>query len=267
LPRNAWEAAQTFPSIRNLVAVHRLREVSCLYGFTRFEAAPTSADGDIEDVALAVRGAPLSEGCDWLPAVEQFGEGLFIHFDERAVLQWLAGDTVRARHDRLIQAFDQWAARYGQNRPRYPGTPYVLLHSLSHALMQEIALDCGYPASALKERVYAHASAPGSMIDRCGLLIYTASAGAQGTLGGLVSIAPRFSEILVAALRRAEICSNDPICADHEPDGHTGDRATHGAACHSCLLVAETSCEARNLFLDRSLLVRTMSGADTAFFR
>jgi hypothetical protein len=133
--------------------------------------------------------------------------------------------------------------------------------------MQEIALDCGYPASALKERVYAHASAPGSMIDRCGLLIYTASAGAQGTLGGLVSVAPRFSEILGAALRRAEICSNDPICADHEPDGHTGDRATHGAACHSCLLVAETSCEARNLFLDRSLLVRTMSGADTAFFR
>src|SRR5580704_824410 len=76
-----------------------------------------------------------------------------------------------------------------------------------------------------------------------------------------------FSEILAAALRRAEICSNDPICVDHEPDGHTGDRATHGAACHGCLLVAETSCEARNLFLDRNVLVRTMSGADTAFFR
>ena len=73
-------------------------------------------------------------------------------------------------------------------------------------------------------------------------------------------------EILTAALQRAEICSNDPICADHEPDGHTGDRATHGAACHSCLLVAETSCEARNLFLDRALLVGTMSGRDTAFF-
>src|ERR1700730_8583329 len=103
-------------------------------------------------------------------------------------------------------------------------------------------------------------------IDRCGLLIYTASAGAQGTLGGLVSIAPRFSEILTAALRRAEICSNDPICADHEPDGHTGDRAPHGAACHGCLLVAETSCEARNLFLDRALLAETMSGAKAAFF-
>jgi hypothetical protein len=124
----------------------------------------------------------------------------------------------------------------------------------------------GYPASSLKERVYAYASAQGGIIDCCGLLIYTASAGAQGTLGGLVSIAPRFSEILTAALRRAEICSNDPICADHEPDVHTADRATHGAACHGCLLVADTSCEARNLFLDRNLLVDTMSGAGAAFF-
>jgi Domain of unknown function (DUF1998) len=132
--------------------------------------------------------------------------------------------------------------------------------------MQEIALDCGYPASSLKERVYAYASAAGSMVDCCGLLIYTASAGAQGTLGGLVSIAPRFSEILTAALRRVEICSNDPICADHEPDGYSGDRATHGAACHSCLLVAETSCEARNLFLDRALLVETMSEGGAQFF-
>jgi hypothetical protein len=175
-------------------------------------------------------------------------------------------EKVRVRQDRLLQGFEKWAIRYGKNAPHYPGTAYILLHSLSHALMQEIALDCGYPASSLKERVYAHASVQGGTIDHCGLLIYTASAGAQGTLGGLVSIAPRYSEILAAALRRAEICSNDPICADHEPDGHTGDRATHGAACHGCLLVAETSCEARNLFLDRALLVETMSGAKAAFF-
>jgi hypothetical protein len=266
LPRTAWEGPKLFPAIRNLAAVHRLREVSCLYGFTRFEAAPTSAEGDIEDIGLAVRGAPISEGCDWLPAVEQFGEGLFIHFDEREIVTWLASEKVGARQARLLQGFEKWAIRFGKNTPRYPGTAYHLLHSLSHSLMQEIALDCGYPASALKERVYAHSSVQGGMIDRCGLLIYTASAGAQGTLGGLVSIATRFSEILAAALRRAEICSNDPICADHEPDGHTGDRATHGAACHACLLVAETSCEARSLFLDRALLVDTMSGAKAAFF-
>jgi hypothetical protein len=79
-------------------------------------------------------------------------------------------------------------------------------------------------------------------------------------------VAPRFANILQAALRRLEICSNDPICADHEPDERSGDRATHGAACHGCLLIAETSCESRNLFLDRALLVRTMQGNNTAFF-
>ena len=154
-----------------------------------------------------------------------------------------------------------------KRRP-YPGTPYVLLHSISHALMAEIALDCGYPASSLKERVYAlsESSRTAGDFDRCGILIYTASAGAQGTLGGLVATAPRFAHILQSALERLRICSNDPVCADHEPDDRSGDRATHGAACHGCLLIAETSCEMRNLFLDRSLLVRTMAEESAHFF-
>jgi hypothetical protein len=134
--------------------------------------------------------------------------------------------------------------------------------------MAEIAVECGYPASSLKERVYAlSGSRGGGDFDRCGILIYTASAGAQGTLGGLVATAPRFAHILRGALERLRICSNDPVCADHEPDDRSGDRATHGAACHGCLLIAETSCEIRNLFLDRGLLLQTMAEEDAAFFR
>src|SRR5260370_1314691 len=68
------------------------------------------------------------------------------------------------------------------------------------------------------------------------------------------------------ALERSMICSNDPICADHQPGHHGGDRATHGAACHGCLLIAETSCEMRNLFLDRSLLVPTMANDGSSLF-
>jgi hypothetical protein len=30
---------------------------------------------------------------------------------------------------------------------------YVMAHSLAHALMTKVAIDCGYPASALKERL------------------------------------------------------------------------------------------------------------------
>ena len=171
---------------------------------------------------------------------------------------------VREREEQLQRGYMRWVARYPGRLPDFPGLPYVLLHSLSHALMQEIALDCGYPASSLKARVYA-LKAPSGSYDRCGILIYIASTGAQGTLGGLVGTAPRFAEILESAFGRVEICSNDPVCADHEPDGRSGDRATHGAACHGCLLIAETSCESRNQFLDRALLVRTMRASDAAF--
>jgi hypothetical protein len=169
LPRASWANADCgldLSPIKNLVAVHRLREVSCLYGFTRFEAAPTSADGELEDIQLAVRGAALAIDADWLPAVEQFGEGLFIHFDEAAIVQWLRQGATQQRHEKLMGGYRHWRARFTGNPPKYPGTAYTLLHSLSHALMVEIALDCGYPASSLKERVYALSSTGDGITDR-----------------------------------------------------------------------------------------------------
>lgn len=270
LPRAGWETnvGIDLSFIQNLVAVHRLREVSCLYGFTRFEAAPTSSDGDLEDIRLAVDGAPIGLNTDWLPAVEQFGEGIFIHVNADSIANWLRRQRVQLRLDALTGAHTTWStAKYGTRAPDHPGPAYVLLHSLSHALISEIALDCGYPASSLKERVYA-------LIDpsdrhratRCGILIYTATTGSLGTLGGLVATTERFSHILAAALRRLQICSNDPVCADHDPSNRTDDRALHGAACHGCLLIAETSCEMRNVFLDRALLVKTMDDAGANFF-
>src|SRR3954454_19420772 len=137
LLRDAWadpNAGLDLSAIKNLVAVHRLREVSCLYGFTRFEAAPTSADGELEDVQLAVHGAPITQNADWLPAIEQFGEGIFIHFDEAAILEWLERDGVKKRHDTLVRGYGHWSSRFMGKAPTYPGTAYVLLHSLSHAL-------------------------------------------------------------------------------------------------------------------------------------
>lgn len=268
LGRGTWDADAdpVLRPIRDLVVVHRLREVSCLYGFTRFEAAPTSADGELEDIRLAVHGAPLSVSADWLPAVEQFGEGLFIHFDAASVATWVSREPVKDRTAQLLAGFSLWQREQGSALDD-PGIGYTMLHSLSHAMMAEIALECGYPASALKERIYA-LSDPSRLgaTGRFGILIYTATAGNQGTLGGLVATAEHFGHIIRSALQRLEVCSNDPICADHEPISTADDRALHGAACHGCLLIAETSCEARNLFLDRSLLVETMAGHQAAFF-
>ena len=266
LPRSDWDkdGDRLLRGIDALVAVHRLREVVCLYGFTRFESSPPMSDDGLEDIGLAVHGAPLGSSPEWLPAIQQHGEGLFVQLNANSVDEWLAQDETRRHTKRLITGFANWADGKRGVRPR--NVVYALLHSLSHALMTEIALDCGYPASALKERIYAlPAATPGGPI-RCGLLIYTATAGTQGTLGGLVEVAGQFSTVLHGALRRLELCSSDPVCADHDPTAYADDRATHGAACHGCLLIAETSCEARNLFLDRALLIETMAEPGAAYF-
>ena len=216
LPRAAWNPGDDplVKGIEALVAVHRLREVVCLHGFTRFETAPALSDEDLEDVGLAVRGAALGTSPDWLPAIQQYGEGLFLQLDAAAIEQWLARPGTKQHVQRLEAGFQTWNESRSGAKPR--SAHYALLHSLSHALMSEIALDCGYPASALKERIYALPSATHGGPLRCGLLIYTATAGTQGTLGGLVEVTERLGSVVASALRRLEVCSSDPVCADHD---------------------------------------------------
>ena len=120
---------------------------------------------------------------------------------------------------------------------------------------------CGYPASSIRERVYAEYDA-----GNYGVLLYTASPDADGTLGGLVQQARHLEDHLIQALQAGELCSNDPICAGHEPGESVEGRWLHGAACHGCALIAETSCEMRNDYLDRALVVPVMGEPDAAFF-
>ena len=163
-------------AIDKLVLVHRLREVVALLGFTRFEAIGPDKDGEID---LDVERAALAETITWLPAVENRGEGVFVSFDADKVAHWLQRTEVQARGRELERAWRAWAAERHRGKDAFPGLPYVMLHSLSHMLMTSIALGCGYPASALRERVYAGDG-------RYGILIYTGSSDSEGTLGGLV---------------------------------------------------------------------------------
>ena len=133
-----------------------------------------------------------------------------------------------------------------------------MLHSLSHMLMTAIALDCGYPASSLRERVYAGEQ-------EYGILIYTGSSDSEGTLGGLVQAGRRLLHYLLSAYKDNLLCSNDPICAEHDPSSFLEERPLHGAACHGCLLTSETSCEQRNDFLDRALVMPTVGTPDGSF--
>ena len=79
-------------------------------------------------------------------------------------------------------------------------------------------------------------------------------------------MAETIHDLLARSITKLNLCSNDPICAEHMPDSDDDDRPLHGAACHACLLVPETSCDARNTRLDRSLLVDTVLGSTHGMF-
>lgn len=249
--------------IESVVQVHRLREVSCLYGFTRLEPSPTASENALEEIELPVDGAPLDHALNWLPAGERFGEGVFLKLDGKILQSWASSDAVKHRA-RELQAGERLDAIKRGQEPTHLGVTYYALHSFSHALMAQLALQCGYPLSSLKERIYA-SDAQETLA--YGLLIYTANAGGQGTLGGLSNIAKRIGPIIDETFEALSICSNDPICSEHLPTSTEDDRPLHGAVCHSCLLVPETSCEARNGRLDRALLVPTLTDIDYALIK
>jgi hypothetical protein len=194
-----------------------------------------------------------------MPAIEHRGEGVFIKIRKSAIDAWLARPGASQRIEELARGFERWKTEHRSNRD-FPGGPYILLHSLSHLLLSAIAQGCGYPASSLRDRVYG-------LKDRYGILIHTGTSDAEGTLGGPVEAGRRIGDHLRYALELARLCSNDPVCADHNADDEHERRFLHGAACHGCLLIAETSREQRNDLLDRTLVVPTVANADAAFFR
>lgn len=257
LPERSWRRSPRSAGVAAVVQVHRLREVLALVGFTRFEAETPDIQGEYE---TDVERAQIATEPTWFPAVENRGEGIFLQLHGDAVRRWLARPAVGSRVDGLARGHELW--KEGRRTKRlFPGGPYVLLHTLSHLLIQSLAMRCGYPASSLRERIYADAAAA-----HFGILLYTGSPDAEGTLGGLVQEARHLEDHLLLALRMGALCSNDPICAQHEPDSRMERRFLHGAACHGCTLVAETSCEMRNDYLDRALVVPVLGVPGAAFF-
>jgi hypothetical protein len=245
--------------IERIILVYRLREVIAQVGFTRFEAAMPDIEGELVDIN--VRRAALDIDPTWVPAIDNRGEGVFIAFQKQAIDEWQKKPTVQKRGEELHRGFEKWRKTRGipQEKAKFPGLPYIMLHSLSHLLITAVSLDCGYAASAIRERIYAGDSG-------YGILLYTGTSGNDGTLGGLVQVGKRIESLLMDALELGRLCSNDPVCAQHEPESEAEDRLLHGSACHGCLLIAETSCEQRNDFLDRALVINTVSGNDAAFF-
>lgn len=245
--------------IERIVLARKLLEVRALTSFTRIDYA-----SGMDDDGMGASRAPIyKDRQDWLPAVEVRGEGIFIELKEDALTRWEAEPAVRKRAAAIEQKYNEWAAERGVNADDFPGSRYVLLHSLAHVLMRQLALDCGYSESSVRERIYSSTDPQRKM---AGILLYTASADSEGSLGGLVDLGTkdRLPNLIHSALENAKRCSSDPLCADHQPDVHA---TINGAACHACLLAPETSCEAFNRFLDRNFLVPTMAHSDMAYFK
>jgi hypothetical protein len=244
-----------------IVLAEKLREVRALVGFTRLESA---GDFDTPNELPPDQRAPLSRKAPtWVPASEIRGEGIFFQFSETALKKWEAKH--RAYDEEFLKAHRRWReARKLKPDGGYPGIRFVLLHTFAHALIRQLSIECGYTTASLRERIYCNT--PEDDLPMAGVLIYTAAPDSEGTLGGLCALGrpDRLGSHLDDALDMMRLCASDPLCAEHHPSSEG--TTLHGAACHACTFLPETSCERGNKYLDRSVLVATLDRTDLAFF-
>ena len=236
--------------------VRKLRETRVHTGFSRL--MPQTDRGD-----PYVQPLKVEADINWLPAIEVRGEGIFVEIREDAIQRWIEEGASERRVRPLIESYNR-KRRERELSARPIDARFIMIHTLAHALIKELTFTCGYGSSSLRERLYCSIEDNNRPMN--GFLIYTASGDSEGTLGGLVAqAAPGRLEVIVHdALARASWCSNDPVCME-SPDG--GAFSSNLAACHSCVLLPETSCEEGNRLLDRALLAGTIDDPDVGFFR
>jgi hypothetical protein len=228
------ESVQTvINTLDNLIIAKRLREIQVFKGFYRIS-------GEKKENLVP---PDITGECDWLPAIELFGEGIFISFPEDLISKWENIEGIKKRTDELSERFEKAEVTFYKDiiiTPRF-----LLLHTIAHLLIRELEITAGYPAAALKERIYSSRSQK-----MAGILVYTAVPDIIGSLGGIVESGEpkQFIKILSGVFKHADWCSLDPICTEHEGQGPGW---LNRAACHACALIPEPSCEYNNMFLDR----------------
>lgn len=217
------QSSQVFPlgSTRlRVTPANRLRMVMAQTGYRRLGGSP---------VDTAFRHG----GNHWYPGVELFGEGIFLN---------LEGSIPVSESD----AWQTWWKRFEDSGQPADHPMMIWWHTLSHRLIRALAVDSGYSAASVRERLYLHEG-------QGGVLLYAVQPGGDGTLGGLIALVPKFASVIAGALRHLDGCSNDPICGEQ-----SSGNGQNGAACYACTLLSETACEMRNLSLDRRILVETL---------
>jgi hypothetical protein len=274
--------------IDEIVLMHKIKFLQIQRGFTRVrplafeDLALAKADTDVDkgfkdeynrivDVRIhpedwVDKNGQPKERTNWLPAAEIKGEGIFIRFKREVINAWVKDNAefVNSRSSTISE--NNWNGMKSFNpsltdleKDKMEKSPtFILIHTLSHLLINEISKESGYNAASISEIIYE-----GDGME--GLLIYTTTSDTEGSLGGLVSMGypERLQIVFREALEKARWCSSDPICIESSGQGFLG---TNLASCYSCSMLPETSCQYINRFLDRGLLIGTIEEPDSGFF-
>ena len=182
-------------------SINKLKAATALLGFQRGQGKFNCASKD----------------SNFIPAFEVSGEGIFLNIGYEKVKNWLDKNPDFDKRKKILS--DRAKKDFRDHPSLYSETGFVMLHSLSHALLRQISLECGYGINELKERVYfSHKN------KMAGILIYTSSSDSSGSLGGLVRMSrpEYFNGMFENAVNNSMNCSNDPICSESIGQGLAG---------------------------------------------
>ena len=245
-PINSYDGL-TF--LKSISLVHKLRETRAFLGFKRI-----SPDSEYSP-KISIEKIP------WIPAVKNSGEGIMFEFDSHKLDIWAKDADVLDR----VKIIENNLRNSKKITTEKLNPVYILLHTFAHCLINALANDSGYSSASIREKIYCSKYISDDMPKMAGILIYTASGDAEGSLGGLVrqGTPGRIEHIIKHAVNEAKWCAADPVCIQSEGQGQDG---CNLAACHNCALLPETSCENKNMLLDRGLMIGTLDKPSIGYF-
>jgi hypothetical protein len=194
------------------------------------------------------------EGQSWLPGVEFLGEGIFISLENDEQLIKNLSTLNSSYYSNWKESYEKYSDKYPANLFRDQNCKdelhpvFIWWHTLAHVLIRILSVDSGYSASTIRERIYFNPDT-----GKGGIILYCVQPGSDGALGGLTALVSVFNIILNKAFEISKYCSNDPLCTE-QVNLPNSQLRYNGASCYSCTLISETSCEHRNMWLDRNLL-------------
>ena len=242
-----------------IVPINTLQTITVQTGFKRDDVGN---DRMLTSSKLISTRHTDETGAKWYPGDSYMGEGIFIRLDCNDTLSNLLNSNESAErwaksHDMEVKAksdentYQEYLFRDGETSKDEMQPGFVWWHTLAHLLIRIISEEAGYSSSSIRERIYFKTD--GDKFDG-GILLYAAQPGSEGTLGGLTALVPYFKSFLDNALEKVTTCSGDPLCSENM----FKHGKSNGVCCDACLMNSETSCEHRNMWLDRELLIDSM---------